>query len=66
MGSIDSGARLGWLLEAVSTDRVCDMRECYDASAEREAQANISPCEDAQHREKEEDTHTHNRTFKRI
>jgi hypothetical protein len=46
-------------IEAVSADGAYDKRKCYDAIAEREAEAHIPPREDAQYWDKEGETHSH-------
>ena len=53
-------------IEAVSADGAYDKRKCYDAIAERGAQAQIPPREDAQYWEAEGDTHARNQTLNRI
>jgi hypothetical protein len=53
-------------IEAVSADGAYDKRKCYDAMAERGAQALIPPREDAQYWDKEGETHARNQTLHRI
>lgn len=53
-------------IEAVSADGAYDKRKCYDAIAERGAQASIPPREDAQYWDKEGETHARNQTLNRI
>lgn len=53
-------------IEAVSADGAYDKRKCYDAIAEREAEAHIPPREDAQYWDKEGETHARNQTLNRI
>jgi len=53
-------------IEAVSADGADDQRKCYDAIAERGAQAQIPPREDAQYWEAEGETHARNQTLNRI
>lgn len=53
-------------IETVSADGAYDKRKCYDAIAERNAQANIPPREDAQYWDKEGETHARNQTLDRI
>lgn len=53
-------------IEAVSADGAYDKRKCYDAIAERGAQAHIPPREDAQYWDKEGETHARNQTLNRI
>jgi len=53
-------------IETVSADGAYDKRKCYDAIAERNAQANIPPREDAQYWDKEGESHTRNQTLNRI
>jgi hypothetical protein len=53
-------------IETVSADGAYDKRKCYDAIAERNAQANIPPREDAQYWDKEGESHARNQTLNRI
>ncbi len=53
-------------IKAVSADGADDKRKCYDALAQRGAQANIPPSEDAQYWQKEGETHARNQNLKRI
>jgi transposase len=53
-------------IEAVSADGAYDKRKCYDAIAERAAEAHIPPREDAQYWDKEGETHARNQTLNRI
>ncbi len=53
-------------IKAVSADGAYDKRKCYDALAERSAQAHISPREDAQYWEAEGETHARNQALIRI
>jgi transposase len=53
-------------IEAVSADGAYDKRKCYDAIAERNAQAHIPPRENAQYWQKEGETHARNHTLNRI
>jgi hypothetical protein len=53
-------------IEAVSADGAYDKRKCYDAIAQRGAQAQIPPREDAQYWEAEGETHARNQTLNRI
>jgi len=53
-------------IEAVSADGAYDKRKCYDAIAERGAQAHIPPREDAQYWEAEGETHARNQVLQRI
>lgn len=53
-------------IKAVSADGAYDKRKCYDKIAQRGAQANIPPREDAQYWEKEGDTHARNQNLKQI
>jgi len=53
-------------IETVSADGAYDKRKCYDVIAERNAQANIPPREDAQYWDKEGESHARNQTLNRI
>ena len=53
-------------IKAVAADGAYDKRKCYDAIAERGAQALIPPREDAQYWDAEGETHARNQTLNRL